>query len=223
MREYAEAPEPAPRAAPRPRMATSAPMSILDLQRTAGNRAATIAVQRKYTGKHYVEYGPLDNGSGTIMHAELHPKKVTEGSVPSVVPPWWPDAGTKAREWTAAKLVQGHLLNHHLGGPGNTMKNLTPITRSTNSTHLHKVESTVKKAVLSDKRVVEYRVDADYSGHPSSAQLGNPAPGVYKAVAPGMPKKIAADYTVYDAHGKDTGFGTRWEINNEIGAFKGDA
>lgn len=222
MREYEAAPENAGAARPKPRMSTSAPMSILDLQKAAGNKAVTgaIAVQRKLTGKPYIEYGPLYNGSGTIMHAELHPGKLPQGSVPSVVPPWWPDEGTDARKWTAAKLVQGHLLNHNIGGPGNTMKNMTPITRSTNSTHLHKVETTVKNALLSDKKVVEYEVMADYSGHPTREQLGNPAPGIYKAVAPGLAKRIVADYTIYEGKGKETG--GRWEIANETGAFKGD-
>ncbi|GLZ80797.1 hypothetical protein Afil01_56040 [Actinorhabdospora filicis] len=222
MHEYEIRPEHAAPARAKPRMSTSAPMSILDLQKAAGNKAVSnaIAVQRKYTGKPYIEYGGLYNGSGTIMHAELHPGKLPEGSVPSVVPPWWPDEGTAARKWTAAKLVQGHLLNHNIGGPGNTMKNMTPITRSTNSTHLHKVETFVKKALLQDKKVVEYEVSADYSGHPTSEQLGSPTSAIYKAVAPGMAKKIVADYTLYEG-GKDAG-GGRWEIANEIGAFKGD-
>ncbi|GIG68493.1 DNA/RNA non-specific endonuclease [Phytomonospora endophytica] len=218
MRDREPLPEvPEPRRAP-PRM-TATPRSILDLQRAAGNRATAeaLSVQRKYTGQHHVQYGPLWNGSGTEMHAELHPNKLENGTVPSVVPPWWPDPGSPARDWTATHLVQGHLLNHNVGGPGNTMKNLTPLTRSANSQHHGKVEKTVKKALLEHKQVVEYNVKADYSGHPSAAQLGAP-PAVAKAVAPTMAKSISAEYTVYEG-GKDKG-GTRWEITNEGSAYK---
>ncbi|MEV0650809.1 DNA/RNA non-specific endonuclease [Phytomonospora sp. NPDC050363] len=218
MREHEHLPDgPAPRRAPR--MAATAPRSVLDLQRTAGNRAVNeaLAVQRVYTGTHSVQYGPLWNGSGTEMHAELHPKKVTEGTVPSTVPPWWPAPGTPARAWTAGHLVQGHLLNHNIGGPGNTMSNLTPLTRSANGQHHGKVEKTVKKALLEHGHVVEYNVKADYTGHPSAAQIGAP-PGVAKAVTPTMAKGIAAEYTIY-VNGKDKG-GDRWEITNETSAFK---
>lgn len=150
-------------------------------------------------------------------HAELHPKHVTQGTVPSVLPPWWPDPGTAARDWTAGHLVQGHLLNHNIGGPGDTMSNLTPLTRSANGQHHGKVEKTVKKALLEHRRVVEYNVKADYSGHPTAQQLGA-TPAVAKAVAPSMAKSIAAEYTIY-AGGKDQG-GDRWEITNEGSAFK---
>jgi hypothetical protein len=58
----------------------------------------------------------------------------------------------------------GHLLNHHIGGPGNDWRNLTPITPSANTAHLNAVERNVKTLVLTHNRWVRYEVTADYSG-----------------------------------------------------------
>ncbi len=58
----------------------------------------------------------------------------------------------------------GHLLNHHIGGPGNDWRNLTPITPSANSSHLHDVERSVKTLVRTHNRWVKYEVTAVYSG-----------------------------------------------------------
>lgn len=57
--------------------------------------------------------------------------------------------------------VRGHLLNHHVHGPGRT-ENLTPITGSANTSMLSAVEETVKNEVLSENNVVSYTVEAHY-------------------------------------------------------------
>lgn len=41
-------------------------------------------------------------------------------------------------------MVQGHLLNEKLGGPGSDMRNLTPFAKSTNSQHHAYVEKKAK-------------------------------------------------------------------------------
>jgi hypothetical protein len=62
------------------------------------------------------------------------------------------------------KYRLGHLLNHHIGGPGNDWRNLTPITPKANSDHLHQVETDVKTLINDHKRWVYYEVKPDYSG-----------------------------------------------------------
>ena len=66
----------------------------------------------------------------------------------------------------------GHLLNHHIGGPGDDWRNLTPITPSANSNHLHSVEKDVKALIIDHKRWVRYEVVADYSGSAPAAPAG---------------------------------------------------
>lgn len=65
--------------------------------------------------------------------------------------------------------IRGHLLNHHVHGPG-ANKNLIPITRSLNTNMESKVEDKVKHAVLGGKKVLKYRVWADY-GHAARVNI----------------------------------------------------
>lgn len=58
-------------------------------------------------------------------------------------------------------MVQGHLLNQNLGGPGRAY-NLTPISKTTNANHLHQAEAFIKELVLEKGRVVEYHVKVKY-------------------------------------------------------------
>ncbi|WP_281227489.1 DNA/RNA non-specific endonuclease [Flavobacterium aquiphilum] len=56
--------------------------------------------------------------------------------------------------------IQGHLLNHNLGGP-NEKQNLTPLKRSTNSEHEAIVEKSLKKHYL-EKKKLKYNVTPTY-------------------------------------------------------------
>jgi hypothetical protein len=58
------------------------------------------------------------------------------------------------------EYIRGHLLNHHVHGPGEN-KNLVPITRSANSTMEKQGEHVIKKAVIGDNLVIRYTVKAD--------------------------------------------------------------
>ena len=165
--------------------------------RAAGSGAAV--VQRF----GYINYGGLTHGSGTEVHVGILGKNdpdLGQGSSPSVRPAWWPTSGDAA-DYFSTYVVQGHLLNEHLGGPGTTMANLTPITKSTNSTHFRKVEDDVKQAVANNHQV-EYRVRADYSSHPPISDFGSNIPlAAQNDIAnylPYMAGEIAADYTLYD-------------------------
>ncbi len=64
------------------------------------------------------------------------------------------------------KYRLGHLLNHHIGGPGNDWRNLTPLTPSANGLHSSQVEQKIKRLVNTHNRWVHYTVDAEYDGSP---------------------------------------------------------
>jgi DNA/RNA non-specific endonuclease len=150
--------------------------------------------------RYDMTYGALSNDCGTDMHVRIDGKNdpdLGKGGKPSVTPNWWPTGAGAVATYFSQYMVQGHLLNDNLGGPGNTMKNLTPITRSTNTTHLHAVEKAVKDEVAKDN-IVEYRVRPNYGTHPPFADLGNnPPPGVAPYLNY-MAGEVGADYTVYD-------------------------
>jgi hypothetical protein len=109
------------------------------------------------------------------MTAWLYPDDDIKGSVPSVRPAWWAamtsDPGTD-KNWVSNNIVQGHLLNHNLGGPGNDMRNLTPFAKSTNSQHHSYVEK-MAKAIKARGNIAEYKVTVDYSSAPSPGDFGN--------------------------------------------------
>jgi hypothetical protein len=184
------------------------------------------AVQRHIKNKNYVEYGGTNSGgTGTTMRAELWPGySPGPGSKPSVEPFWWPHPPYLAGDFFQKFMVQGHLLNEKIGGPGNIMDNLAPITKSANAMHEKKIENAVKSAVKSNKYVVDYHVDADYSYAPKAKEL---APNESKAVqkhikktyAGLLPGQIIAEFTAWNeippGSGKWKDYGDRWKIGNE--------
>jgi hypothetical protein len=85
------------------------------------------------------------------------------GSQPSDDAPIWKTLGSLVG---TKNYVQGHLLNHNLGGPGLRF-NLTPINKKANSRHHAIVEKDIKRMVLTEKKVVFYEVKAVYDTHPA--------------------------------------------------------
>jgi hypothetical protein len=75
------------------------------------------------------------------------------GSQPAEESKLW----NKVKTIFPGKYVRGHLLNHHVHGPG-VKKNLTPITIGANNKMRSKAENQVKKAVLEEKRILRYEV-----------------------------------------------------------------
>ncbi len=67
-------------------------------------------------------------------------------------------------------FVRGHLLNHHVFGPG-TNENLTPISGQLNTKMEKQVEDTVKHLVLDENKVVHYEVEADYNRRPKGTPV----------------------------------------------------
>lgn len=64
---------------------------------------------------------------------------------------------TNPRRPNASRYIKGHLLNHHIGGPGDN-SNMYPITAAANSAHLHNIETDVKNWVETHRYWVYYRV-----------------------------------------------------------------
>lgn len=110
-------------------------------------------------------------GYGTSVSVSLITPSVKRGSVPSVPGPEWEKLLLR-RTTSSSYFIRGHLLNEHLGGPGNHWKNLTPLTRSANSNMSKSFEEKVKKRVLTDRRLVNYTVTAHYGfNHPLAHQI----------------------------------------------------
>ncbi|XXY47653.1 DUF4157 domain-containing protein [Sorangium sp. So ce269] len=157
-----------------------------------------------------VIFGPLTNGCGTSVNAWLYPNDTLTGSSPSVRPSWWDDmnkdlASDADRKWVSDFVVQGHLLNENLGGPGNDMRNLTPIAKSTNAQHYANVEKPAMD-IKAQGNIVHYTAVVDYSTSPDPAWFGNRIPSKYL-------DKFARKITcVLQAHDGTSGF----PIGNEV-------
>lgn len=119
-----------------------------------------------------IVYGSADSRlGGTMLVAHpLGPDNLDKGSRPSQdanFPPIWPEI---AKKRDGHRLyIKGHLLNQKLGGPGDKLENITPITYSANATHENRVESILKETVTKkSKRLVHYEVHVNY---PSSMRV----------------------------------------------------
>src|SRR5690606_40364653 len=65
---------------------------------------------------------------------------------------------TNPRRPGQSRYIKGHLLNHHIGGPGDN-SNMYPITSAANGAHLRNVETQVKDWVLKGRYWVYYSVE----------------------------------------------------------------
>jgi hypothetical protein len=92
-------------------------------------------------------YGPLRQGFGTFARRTYMEAPLDKGSEPTVSNTAEFELLNIRRKGHGALFVKGHLLNENLGGPGNTWKNLTPITQQANSDHKNKFENPLKLAV----------------------------------------------------------------------------
>lgn len=107
------------------------------------------------------------DGGGKKATAPILSKNHGQGSVPNDDPPIWKDLGSLI---SSKNYVQGHLINHNLGGEGRRF-NLSPINKKANSRHLHDVEEHVKLWVNQKGRVVSYSVQAIYGKQPRPAAM----------------------------------------------------
>ncbi|WP_172201388.1 DUF4157 domain-containing protein [Niveibacterium sp. COAC-50] len=112
-----------------------------------------------------VSYGGVDaQRGGKSMTADPLTPEHGAGSSPSVVPPIW--AAVNQRRNGKRLYVMGHLLNNKLGGPGDNIANLTPITFSCNAAHQAAVESTLKSMINTARKFVYYKVSVKYPRSP---------------------------------------------------------
>ncbi len=98
------------------------------------------------------------NEDGISMTAEplsINPGKYA-GSQPAEESKLW----NKVKVRYPGKYVRGHLLNHHVHGPGIKM-NLIPVTIGANNKMERRGESVVKKAVLDEKKTLRYIVSVE--------------------------------------------------------------
>lgn len=117
------------------------------------------------------QYGGLHHGYGTSVEVtRLTAQAPSRGGAPSVRTPDWNKLNQR-RQGGRSFYIRGHLLNHNLGGPGNTWLNLTPITQSANNSNansmLHKFETPVKTFVEQNIKAVHFIVTANYGGRPN--------------------------------------------------------
>nr|WP_238431390.1 DUF4157 domain-containing protein [Streptomyces cavernae] len=183
---------------------------------TASEPVVGDTVQRAYVGQPYVQYGSLDPGAGagTYMKAELHPGQIPRGSSPRVKPSWWPRGSGATARWFSTYMVQGHLLNDNVGGPGDTLYNLTPLTKTGNGNHHSMAEYNVKKEIANGN-IVEYEVWAIY-GKVTGASLGatgSVAADIDTYYSTKIPERLQAETTVYDPQGNYL-YGESWVIYN---------
>ena len=92
---------------------------------------------------------PNSNRGGSRMVANpIGPDNADAGSVPSAAgaAPIWTKVNTR-RASDKRLYVLGHLLNKGLGGPGDMVANLTPITFSMNKRHSAQIEAPLKAAI----------------------------------------------------------------------------
>lgn len=121
-------------------------------------------------------YGSLRHGFGTTASVATLTRRFTPGSEPggSAEGGLWEDLRMRlGRAGGSSYYVRGHLINHHLGGSGETWANLTPLTQAANNRGIASMyrsfERPVKQAVLDDHRTVR-----DFQVH---AVEGQPARG----------------------------------------------
>ncbi|WP_328318162.1 eCIS core domain-containing protein [Streptomyces sp. NBC_00388] len=177
------------------------------------------AIQRAYGGRHKVSYASSSkSGVGSYMKAELHPASVKYGGKPKVKPSWWPKKGTPTGDWFAKYMVQGHLLNDNLGGPGDTLDNLTPLTKGGNRKHHEMTEYNVKDEIKAG-RVVVYTVEAVFDGQVTGASLGASgavAAEIDKYYAQSIPTYLNCQTTVYDPKTGKEMYGEGWIVHNTM-------
>ncbi|WP_162852500.1 DNA/RNA non-specific endonuclease [Dinghuibacter silviterrae] len=112
--------------------------------------------------KTSVSWAPIDGNAkeGKKMTAHILAPDHLLGSTPSGA------ANVKSGRlttFTDNEYIAGHLLNDHLGGPGDELRNITALPKDVNSEQSNKIEQEVKKRVNSDHEIVFYEVEVTYS------------------------------------------------------------
>jgi hypothetical protein len=109
------------------------------------------------------EFGGLTDGFGSSVVVPTLTSNMPPGDSPRVEGGSWEYLRRRlTREGGRSVYVRGHLLNHHIGGPGHTWANLTPLTQEANNgpedSMLNSFEAPIKRAVDAGQTVSNFRV-----------------------------------------------------------------
>jgi hypothetical protein len=166
---------------------------------------------------------------GRGMRVMLATNDLRSGSKPSVTSPIF-QALNLRRSGSGSFYVLGHLLNEHLGGPGGTWENLTPLSRTGNANHEQKVESIIKPTRGDTPRAFLYLVTPSY-GRPLMTTLLNAINAASNPDTPAV-KAIKARIATAEQHvafsltcsireidpltGRQDGMSETYTISNEV-------
>ncbi len=116
---------------------------------------------------HVVTRDGTDLGNSTVgKHVKAEPLSYKPpdngwtGSQPGDGNQFWKQVNLRKDTY-----VQGHLLNHHLFGPG-IDENLVPISRKMNSRMSAMVEQDLKRRVLEQYKVISYEITVEFGSWP---------------------------------------------------------
>lgn len=120
----------------------------------AENDNRAIKTRLKWENVH----GPT--GEGTKATALILGPDHPLGSTPT---PKTKVQSTALSKATGLPYIAGHLLNDHLGGPGNEPKNITALPKDVNTEQSDKIEEKVKQKVNAEHEIVFYQVKVTYA------------------------------------------------------------
>ncbi|WPR75103.1 DUF4157 domain-containing protein [Algoriphagus sp. NG3] len=115
-------------------------------------------------------------GAGMEMgkHVVVNPLSLDPGGLAGSQPTYTTGLGRLLKMNYPNYIVEGHLLNHKLHGPGNVSWNLTPIAKQTNSEMNAKFERFAKQHIIDEGKVVRYEVEVNYSQNLNSGVNTDP-------------------------------------------------
>jgi competence ComEA-like helix-hairpin-helix protein len=115
-------------------------------------------------------------GAGMEMgkHVIVSPLSLDPGGLAGSQPTYTTGLGALLKQNYPNYIVEGHLLNHKLHGPGNVSWNLTPIAKQTNSEMNSKFERFAKQHILDEGKVVKYEVEVEYSKNLDNSIYSDP-------------------------------------------------
>ncbi len=170
-------------------------------------------VTTKAKDKSSRKFGPEKNGVATLMTADPLVNDNVDGEATSAAQgAYVPLFKRKHEDGNVPYYIQGHLLNHHLGGP-NQNTNLTPLKRSTNSEHERIMEKSLKH-FYHEKKKLKYVVTPNYG---LSVPITDPTPNSHRAktikeIKEQEIKSVPLSISIQSSYFMDNGDGTEKEV-----------
>ncbi|MDA8018113.1 MAG: DUF4157 domain-containing protein [Thermoanaerobaculia bacterium] len=84
------------------------------------------------------------------------------------------------RKLRGSTVIAGHLINHHLGGPGSEPRNIAPIPPTANAA-MKDPEGDGKSMILKENRVIRYEVEMGYGQPTGKTDLDKVLPSSFSA------------------------------------------